>query len=1827
MSSATTDQELQGAGLTSDALAPESPQAAPGGQNQDENNSSGQEEQVNQEQDPQAGNQEGGPTPGAEGSAEGEASGPTGAGGVEVVNVQLEEANSNKMAEPVAPEKEQVMGEMPAPPEVADDPLSLVGAAIDSAALKVGRAYGRMAVQFPVLCISLGCLIPLLFAIPFFIALGDGQRGPTQIGKGFVFRGDYDVFSPSESDTSKKYDTIKQQITGGRISYKEAIGDDTWKGRDYGVKDYETQCLKKNLKTGKSDGDAFAFLFRMRNKPTGTNAGLCETPALQELWNFEQYVQTRRTKKGNAWRPDFCPFNTKMDYKTTSQWHRAACGTYKGEHIHPVCKYSGSVYVSSALKRGCQCADAGTVAAADVCNTARMTAAYGVRTIPYCRADPLSGCMDLVTEADGQVTSQAACLQSTTQEGVPSDQMDHQYWCATDSWLSTIGLANPLLGELSCSTNDPRHFGAMLNYTAAPLVGVWDGPTRLALSNFPVRTFMSGYMGSLLMKVVHEDIRDASVQADCTAPDAAAGYTSTTCPVQPIKAMLQARGGRQRMLQEVDELDEEERAALRKLTTYSYGNCTDDETALAAIIGKPSTVNSCADVTAAMCLMRSYSKCDEVGNACKARCESLAPGFCAQLEPAFMVGQQDQTQCSTYGGDAALQTKCAYGAGANTTAEEECRQSCLAIGCQHTKLQTYLDLLNNRYDLAAGAVYLATGNPVSAINAAGAGKLTPGCHSCVDTSERIAFNSAVQTVGCDGVPEKACKCAADVGGCTIKPEFLNKMTAEMCPQTCTDHADSCANPAVHTWRDATKDATNAATVLGGRAAVATFPTKCQGCLAYLASDRKFAPYRISNCETFLTLVRLRSECELNRNEWRRVSNRNALSLEDREEWVDEIIEEYKDNYGIEKDDDPPSKSQWKALYDRGIDVFIFHSKWLAMEIVRVITNEIGNLVGTFFLMIFFLICAIGIRYSAEGGPNGLKPARTAVAALVVIQPILAVLFSWGIGAIEMWDAMGGDVDKDGEDDGVLALTVMSPLAIHLLLAIVVDYDIILVRAYDRLTPKLKFEERMEQAVGYAHRSILLSCLAIFVGYCFGSIVEVLALRHFCWHTALGMIGLYITLFTVFLGGFVLAEKYGGEHLRSEETGTTTASNWTDKQVQQNMGKLLTTTSGDAMFSKIVSNKICIAFVICVEIALLCVGAVMFEDVKVEFNGKDYLDKESKARKFLDHLEDMGGYSDFITVYMPPSHLGKYHQQANRDYFLGVMNQIKNDPISNPVGVPGVFSWLEEFEVHHKGLYGNFLASEPLSAATHLGCKVCPMNLIMNTGNKRLPFIANPAQNIALLNGAAGPTNTLFTGTSKRGRNSFRFTGINDAYLNGLLTAQGVNTTDTAAKLQAVGLGFPELAMVGGGGYELAEVYNGGFSATAPANALDQYQLLYSMDPVSPQSDISQFADMNALLAHIANNVTVSPVPNWLIFTMRALKDEKYNLHNTFSTEKQSCPAFTQSHYEKRTAYWEDNPQMFYEYMHAWYEDVNQDACCTSHMPPTHVQQKPDITKPHVSYWGREQGRNIVWAMQAPANGNGRMIEGMTSSTVRIACRAPLDPKKRTDAMKRIKAIIDNARSARPDLWGSESDSFVVSSFFENSERDDEMLDKLTEYLFVVTLAVTIMMMLFLHPYYGLMIGVLMLVVNVQIVGLLSAFDVKLDVIVFAVIIMALGFEIEYSIHIVHAFAYSRTTSGGGLARTETAVQDMGLTVFTAFLSTAVQQLVLLIFSTSLAFEIYPAMVILVVVKSGLAGFVFAPAFLGLLDAVKGMIMPDKAEMKELAGEVAAEGEGVEMAAP
>jgi len=161
-----------------------------------------------------------------------------------------------------------------------------------------------------------------------------------------------------------------------------------------------------------------------------------------------------------------------------------------------------------------------------------------------------------------------------------------------------------------------------------------------------------------------------------------------------------------------------------------------------------------------------------------------------------------------------------------------------------------------------------------------------------------------------------------------------------------------------------------------------------------------------------------------------------------------------------------------------------------------------------------------------------------------------------------------------------------------------------------------------------------------------------------------------------------------------------------------------------------------------------------------------------------------------------------------------------------------------------------------------------------------------------------------------------------------------------------------------------------------------------------------------------------------------------------------------------------------------------------------------------------------------------------------------NPNVRVKVMDALQDKLDAEVKARPDKWGKISekgdadDNFVVARFFVNSDRDKNMVKYLDHHLMMVYLATIGACILFMHPIYGLLTGIFLAAVMCQVQGIMAFFDVPLDIVSFAVMVMGIGFAIEYVVHIAHAFLHCE---GNGLTRTRNALEEMGLTVFSAFL--------------------------------------------------------------------------------
>lgn len=81
-------------------------------------------------------------------------------------------------------------------------------------------------------------------------------------------------------------------------------------------------------------------------------------------------------------------------------------------------------------------------------------------------------------------------------------------------------------------------------------------------------------------------------------------------------------------------------------------------------------------------------------------------------------------------------------------------------------------------------------------------------------------------------------------------------------------------------------------------------------------------------------------------------------------------------------------------------------------------------------------------------------------------------------------------------------------------------------------------------------------------------------------------------------------------------------------------------------------------------------------------------------------------------------------------------------------------------------------------------------------------------------------------------------------------------------------------------------------------------------------------------------------------------------------------------------------------------------------------------------------------------------------------------------MKWFRSKYDEHIKKRPDMWGTEGeDSFLTGDFFLMADRNDGIFDFLLDHLLKVFLATVGACVLFLHPLYGLAVGVFLGLIN------------------------------------------------------------------------------------------------------------------------------------------------------
>jgi hypothetical protein len=1329
-------------------------------------------------------------------------------------------------------------------------------------------------------------------------------------------------------------------------------------------------------------------------------------------------------------------------------------------------------------------------------------------------------------QVPGQSTkyfSQIPCLKQDGKVGIPKDMHDVSWQCSKYSILSPISLMNAFFDLMDGRIDDKEVFLASVDKQNHPLDTNKFGTvlSNAAHDMFPFRSTLTTYFTSQLMARTNVDHRPDCVKSGkCTSecldipsmPAKVVEANSRLRKVQEKRRLFDRAFGKNHLMKkylpkkiahlaklhaEVKEMkaqgtelaSEAADAAAdvettkRALMTSNTVCGQNDDVALklrlnpvhaALFKADGDTEPSCANIPKSICESSNFyedNECATLGRICNSQCSTLdadgtycsttttttttttvvgetftasGPGVSGQKysagdDPA-KPGNQDHAHCQT------LTTK----------------DACVDKGCQWWNDRTLVPgLITGGYDTSG---HPADGNgrmPANGyVNADG--NKYDFCTGCLDHSIEASYHSLAQTAQCSSTTadlatrEATCTCAMGVGGCGAF-----NLVDLACPEVCGTVAGTtgCAVPPV--------------------VETTALSETCQCCEDYLSAGASTigTAYQSEQCKNMVVIVRLRPPCETNHPDWQRISKgtNSAPTLAQQETYWEELISEYAANFKpngksggkpVGKKVADGETNQMEVLTDAGVDVLMFHTKLLTDEILELITTEIGNLAGTFVMMIAFLYISI----LQEVKVTKQNITRIGLSMLVILQPILAQLFASGIGQLPIFN-VPGDVDDDGEDDKVLPVTMLTMLGLHLLLAVVVDYDIIMVRAFDRCRNDLPFEKRMEEAMGYVHRTISISIVVGALAFLLGSIIDMPILVYFCLTSFFGLWGLYISLFTIFLGAFVICERgcCGSSKTESSSAeGDAVIPTVADT-------KLMTSNERDMKFAKNLTHPGCIGLVLVIELALLCIGFVALDPdngLKASFAGSDYLlgkdsPLPSKTAQFIDTLNELnGGFIGTATVLLPSSDIAKYHKEDSREHFNKFFQNVAGDEMSFSVGVPSTFSWMEEFAMQHMGRSGDGQQVDPdFAKMVHGGCKPCPNQVEANTvGEVVIPQGGDVAQ---YLSGASK--------WKKLAPTIFVMTEYDASALQGGSQYMDSSTFDQE--------------------FEFVEAVT--FDVATGHRLSDSVGL--SRDASATAQSLRGFSDATALLAKLTELLATKSVT----VKFRGRSQDRFRWVSDFSAKRKTCdvePTF----YEDRVKHWNNNPSDFYEYLHAWYEDWEGATCCVSMMVPNTLQDKSVMSEPHVNPYAMRNGKNIIWKW-AEHPGGEPYVTGISESTLYVYLSWNLkSTEERVKSMKRLQKYVTDARAERPDLWGTEDDSYLMGSYFVDTDRDAHMMDYLLHHLGWVGLAVVLATMLFLHPIYGFAASVFILLINFQVMGIMMISGFNLDIVTFGVIVMLSG---------------------------------------------------------------------------------------------------------------------------
>ncbi|GMI35690.1 hypothetical protein TeGR_g6422 [Tetraparma gracilis] len=190
--------------------------------------------------------------------------------------------------------------------------------------------------------------------------------------------------------------------------------------------------------------------------------------------------------------------------------------------------------------------------------------------------------------------------------------------------------------------------------------------------------------------------------------------------------------------------------------------------------------------------------------------------------------------------------------------------------------------------------------------------------------------------------------------------------------------------------------------------------------------------------------------------------------------------------------------------------------------------------------------------------------------------------------------------------------------------------------------------------------------------------------------------------------------------------------------------------------------------------------------------------------------------------------------------------------------------------------------------------------------------------------------------------------------------------------------------------------------------------------------------------------------------------------------------------------------------------------------------------------------------------------------------------------KDVDRAVENMDDARAAAAGDDGFAFAFNHNYLWMERY-RTIDKLTLTTLLSAMAgVFVVSVLFLDVFSAALVVICVIFINLNLLGMMSMWDVRLNVASLVILILSVGFSVDYSAHIAEGFLGARAKGLGVEAAVQKSVAEIGASVANGGISTLLAVLVLSM-SKSEGFRVLFKMFLGMVCFGLLHGLVFLPS--------------------------------------